>query len=226
MASALFRFRGDILFFDHEYFHIGDAMRGMKRRLTTVLAVVLALALLTGVVLLIQVCAAARRTYPAARADCIVVLGAHVWMSGEMCETLTLRCERALDAWREGVAPVLILCGRKGVDEPRPEAEAMRDWLMERGVPEAAMLLDIESANTEQNLRAAKNIMNRHGFKTAAICTSDYHLTRALWLARDLGIEASALSAPTPGTWTSLVRSRLRETCSWALYAVRKAVRK
>ena len=47
--------------------------------------------------------------------------------------------EAALAAWREGLAPALIVCGAQGKDEPMPEAVAMRDWLAAQGVPHTCL---------------------------------------------------------------------------------------
>ena len=46
--------------------------------------------------------------------------------------------------------------------------------------------------------------MDAHGWQDAIVVTSDYHLQRALWLARDVGIEACGVAAEsphTPGMW-------------------------
>ena len=64
--------------------------------------------------------------------------------------------------------------------------------------------------------------MAENGWRTAVICTNDYHLTRALWLARDVGIEATGIAAPSTKDAASFARGRLRETCSWILYFLRK----
>ena len=71
-------------------------------------------------------------------------------------------------------------------------------------------------------LENALAIMGARGMKTAIVCTNDYHLTRALWLARDVGLPASGLPAQSTRDIVSFVRGRLRETCSWILYFARK----
>ena len=200
-----------------------DAMkRGRKRRvLTAVIACAIAGALAFGGVLA-AVCVSAGRQYPAQRADCVVVLGARVWPDGALSSTLLHRCESALEAWRAGLAPAMILCGGQGRGEPVAEAEAMRRWMLGQGVPEGALYVEDASRNTAQNLRNARAIMRANGFETAAVCTSDYHLRRALWIARDAGIDAVGIAAAPPDRMRSRVLGRLRETCSWMLYWVRR----
>ena len=196
--------------------------KGLKRRLLTALIVVVALGALVGLTLFTAVCVSAGWRHEASPSDCIIVLGARVWEDGSPSSTVIYRCESALSAWRAGLAPVMILCGGQGGNEPMTEAEAMRRWLSAQGVPEAAMILEETSANTRQNLENAHGIMRERGYATAAVCTSDYHLRRALWMAQDEGIDACGIAAESPhrpGTW---VVNRMRETCSWILYFFRR----
>ena len=174
------------------------------------------LALLTAV----QVCAARRRV--ARKSDCLIVLGAKVHADGRLSTTLKDRCARAADAYHNGVAPAVIVCGGQGSDEPCTEADAMREELIRRGVPETAVLTEPDSVDTRQNLENAKRLMAANGWKTCAIVTSDYHVQRTLWIARDLGMTACGISAPTGDTFKRFMKTRLRESVSWVRYRLNK----
>ena len=187
-----------------------------------ILLVVAALGAVIGLSVLTAVCVCAGMEYRTEPSDCIIVLGAHVWEDGRLSNALTYRCEAALKAWQEGVAPTIIVCGARGRGEPTTEAEAMRGWLLERGVPEDRVIMEPDSVNTMQNLTNAREIMASRGFETAAICTNNYHLRRSLWLARDVGIKATGIAAPSTKDPVSFVRGRVRETCSWILYFLRR----
>ena len=194
----------------------------MRQRIGTALMILACAGLVGFGAVLTAVCVSAGRAWTAQPADCIVVLGAHVQMDGRMSATLVRRCEAALAAWKGGLAPVILVSGGKGDDEPGAQADYMTAWLRERGVPEAAILREDASHNTLQNLRNAKAVMDEHGLATAALCTSDYHLRRALWLAGDVGLAATGgVPSASPQDAKSWVSSRLRETCSWALYFLR-----
>ena len=194
----------------------------MKRMVVRILVVIVAIGAIIGLSVLTAVCVCAGRTWVPEKSDCIIVLGAHVWMDGRLSNALTYRCEAALDAWKDGVAPVIIVCGAQGRDEPTTEAAAMRQWMLDRGVPEDAVIAEDTSVNTRENLINARSIMAANGWRTAALCTNNYHLTRALWLARDLGLDATGIAAPSTKDALSFARGRLRETCSWILYFLRK----
>ena len=196
--------------------------KGRKRGLLTALAVIVGIGALIGASVLAAVIVCSNAAYAPEPSDCIVVLGAHVWMDGHLSDALRYRCEKALEAWHEGLAPAIIVCGGQGADEPSTEAEAMRDWLTARGVPEAAILMDAVSVNTRENLANAHALMKAGGFQTALICTNSYHVRRALWLAADEGIEARPLAARSLSSVSGVVRNYLRETVSWGLYFIRK----
>ena len=196
----------------------------MKKMLIKIILTLVLVGALTFLSLLTAVCACAGRTFETKPADCIIVLGAHVWMDGRMSNALLYRCEAALQAWKDGIAPSIIVCGSKGPDEPEAEAIAMRRWMLAHGVPGDRVIAEPDSVNTLQNLENARAIMDENGWRRAAVCTNNYHLTRALWLARDAGIEATGIAAPSTKDPGSFARGRLRESCSWALYLLRKTI--
>lgn len=190
--------------------------------LLTIGIAVVAAGALTGLAVLAAVCLSAGMTWIPEPSDCIIVLGAHVWMDGRLSHALEYRCEAALQAWRDGVAPALILCGGQGKDEPCSEADAMRRYMIGRGVPESALFVDETSRDTRENLVNARAVMQTQGFRTCAVCTSNYHLRRALWQARDEGLDATGIAAPSTRDVVSFARGRLREACSWILYFLRR----
>ena len=180
---------------------------------------------MVGVSVLTAVCLSAGRTWTPEPADCIIVLGAHVWMDGTLSNALRYRCEAALKAWQDGIAPAIIVCGGQGGDEPEPEGAAMARWFIARGVPEDRVFIDSTSTTTVENMENARAIMEKQGFSRAAVCTNNYHLRRALWVARDAGLDATGIAAPSTRDPLSFLRGRLRETCSWVLYFLRHAIR-
>ena len=64
--------------------------------------------------------------------DAIIVLGAQVKRDGTPNVQLALRLDTAYDAYAQKNVPVVV-CGAQGKDEPVPEAEAMKTYLMEKG---------------------------------------------------------------------------------------------
>lgn len=172
--------------------------------------------------LYIAVCICAHLPRCAKPADCIIVLGAKVRPDGNLSNTLRKRCDAALLAWQDGIADTIILCGGKGRDEPMAEADAMHAYLLQRGVPENALVKENQSKNTEENIWRAQMIMKPSGWQTAAIVTSDYHMQRALLLAKSYRIRAHGIPCASPDRPSHRIKSRLQETVSWFLYFLRK----
>lgn len=194
----------------------------MKRMIVRCALTAIALGAIVFLGVLTAVCLCAGRERMAQTSDCIIVLGARVWPSGRMSNSLLYRCESALEAWKSGIAENIIVTGGQGSDEPVAEASAMRAYFLENGVPAENVFAEETSVNTIENFTNAKEIMDTHGWRTAAVVTNDYHVQRALWIARDAGIDACGIAASSSDRLSTLVLSRLRETVSWCLYAVRR----
>ena len=193
----------------------------MKRMFLKFTATVMIAAVLAEICVFAAVCICAGKRRTAQPSDCIIVLGARVWPSGQMSNALRYRCEAALQAWKDGVSQNIIVAGGKGADEPTTEAAAMREYFLQNGVAEEKVIAEDASVNTIENLRNAREIMERNGWKTAAVVTNDYHVQRALWIAQEAELNACGISAPSPEKLSTRLICRLRESLSWGLYALK-----
>ncbi len=152
--------------------------------------------------------------------DAIIVLGAQVKPDGTPNLQLQWRLDAALDAWR-GHPCLIVVCGAKGADEPAPEGEVMRNYLIDKDVPEEEILADTSSFNTRENLRNAAALLEGRGVRRVCVVTSDYHVPRALALAEDEGFEACGIASPTLGGFW-LVKNHTREAVAWIKYWAEK----
>ena len=157
------------------------------------------------------------------RYDAVVVLGAQVKPDGSPSVQLTWRLDAAAEAYRKAGKPVpVVVCGAQGSDEPCPEATAMKRYLAEQEVPEQMILEDPDSRNTKQNLQNAQKLLNREypDVNRILIVTSDYHVPRAMAIAKDLGFEAEGLgSRCLPEYW---LKNHAREALAWCKYWIGK----
>lgn len=156
---------------------------------------------------------------PAPRASqAMIVLGAQVNPNGEPSRQLLFRLEAALGEYQT-TPRTIVVCGAKGINEPAAEASVMRDWLVNKGVNPAHVLLDDGSFNTQESIRGAQSLLPA-GTKEVLIITSDYHLPRAMAIARDLGLDPSGIGSPIlPEFW---VKNHARETLAWGKYFLNK----
>lgn len=181
---------------------------------------------LIGIILLCAVAFAALMGYvvyrevalpPRGESDVVIVLGAQVLADGTPSVALERRLTLSLSIYQEKRQTVIV-CGAQGSDEPAPEGEVMRDWLIARGARPEDVVAETASFNTRENLLFAKEIMEQRGLSRATVVTSDYHVARALSLCRQVGIEATgAGSESKPEYW---LKNHVRETLSWAKFIV------
>ena len=151
----------------------------------------------------------------AARAEAIVVLGARIHPDGTPYHMLVDRLATALELWRAGVAPRLVLSGRGGGGLAVDEVAAMRRWLEQRGVPPAQLVDDGEGLRTRDTMRRCRDAF---GLRSVVVVTNGFHLARSVFLARHSGLEAIGVEA-LPGvrySFGTMLRNQGREVLARA----------
>ena len=132
------------------------------------------------------------------RSDVIIVLGAALTIEGEPYLALTRRSEHAAELWKKHDAERIICTGGIGphVRIPRSEADGCRDVLMRAGVPRTAILLEETSRSTEEQALNTHKMMVEHGWKRAILVSDSYHVFRAGYIVRSMGI--NVVLSPVP----------------------------
>ena len=117
----------------------------------------------------------------------MIVLGAQV--HGERpSRALKLRLEKATQEWERCGKPILLLSGGQGDGESITEAECMKRFLVEKGIPEDKMILEDESVSTMENLQFCARLSDCKEKKTG-IVSNNFHVYRALKLAKKQGYQ-------------------------------------
>lgn len=115
--------------------------------------------------------------------DAGIILGAALW--GDVPSPgLRERLELGRTLYEEGQIKRIIVTG--GLDTPQSrltEAEGMRNYLVEQGVPEEHILLENQATDTLENLVFSQRVMEEENLESATIITHDYHGMRALDIA-------------------------------------------
>ena len=131
-------------------------------------------------------------TLAAGEYDCILVLGAGVRADGSPSEMLldrvTVAC-RLYETAGEADVPLLMSGDHTG---DYNEVGVMKKLAVEKGVSSEQVFLDHEGYSTYESIYRAKYVF---GVKKMVIVTQEYHLHRALHIARELGVEAVGVSA-------------------------------
>lgn len=130
--------------------------------------------------------------------DYIIVLGCQI-RGSKVTKSLRKRLDKALEYCSKHPDTVVIVSGGKGEGEDMSEAEAMYNYLAERGVDESRIIKESQSYDTEQNMRYSARLIEDKTAKVG-IVTSNFHVFRAKKLAAAKGLEnvcaAAAASDP------------------------------
>ncbi|SEF38208.1 Uncharacterized SAM-binding protein YcdF, DUF218 family [Amycolatopsis pretoriensis] len=146
--------------------------------------------------------------------DFVVVLGSGLLGGKTVPPLLAGRLERGRRVLaaedRKGRSPLLITSGGQGPGEAVPEARAMADYLVERGVARERILLEDRSRTTRENLTYSVAVMDeRKPRSRCVVVTNNFHVLRAALLARKVKVNGQVIGAPT--AWYFWPSATLRE---------------
>ena len=124
-------------------------------------------------------------------ADCILVLGAGLWAPGEPSPMLADRLSRAMELWDVGAGRRLLMSGDHGSADYN-EVAVMRDAALAHGVDASDVFMDHAGFSTYESMVRAKEVFR---CSRIVIVTQPYHLYRAVYIARSLGLDAYGVGA-------------------------------
>jgi uncharacterized SAM-binding protein YcdF (DUF218 family) len=151
-------------------------------------------------------------------ADAIGVLGAAEY-DGRPSPVFRARLDHALVLYHRGIAPLIITLGGPGGDQ-YTEGSVGRDYLVSRGVPEAAIIAETESSNTEESARRIAVIARVNGLRRLVVVSDDTHMFRihAICAAEGLDVLTSPRPRPAAKDVTEQGRRIAHEILSYTLW--------
>ena len=155
-------------------------------------------------------------------AAAIVVLGAAQY-DGRPSPVFKARLDHALDLYRAGVAPILVMTGGNAAGDWTTEAAVARAFAIEQNVPAGAILLEDRGRNTVESLRAVGALLREHGITDAVFVSDRTHMLRVLRIARDEGITAWGSptdTSPLEADFGRRLDATMHELGALALYFV------
>lgn len=123
--------------------------------------------------------------------DCIIVLGCQVRSDGTPSHMLEDRLKRGVALYDLGAAPKILMSGDHG-NVNYDEVDAMKRYAVDAGIPSEDVFMDHAGFSTYETMYRAKEIFQA---KKVLIVTQTYHLYRAMYIARQLGMEAYGVAA-------------------------------
>jgi len=143
-------------------------------------------------------------------AEAIVVLGAAQY-DGKPSPVLRARLDHGVALWKRGLAPHFVLTGGSGEGDTWSEASAGRRYVLRRGVPDSAILLESRGRTTYESLAAVSVMMDGSPTRAVILVSDPFHMLRLAIVARRLGLVP--YTSPTP---TSPISANRR--MNWKYY--------
>jgi vancomycin permeability regulator SanA len=138
--------------------------------------------------------------------DAILVLGAKVKKDNTPSPMLEDRILGAIELYNKGVANKIIMSGDHGTKE-YDEVNAMKEYVKNVDIPSNDIFMDHAGFSTYDSIYRAKAIFK---VKKMIIVTQEYHLYRALYIAKSLGIDAYGY-ASNPRDYSGQSKREVRE---------------
>jgi len=136
-------------------------------------------------------------------ASAIVVLGAAQYV-GRPSPVLRARLDHAIDLFKRGLAPLMIVTGGRGDGDTTSEAAVSRRYAMRRGVPDSAIVLESTGRTTRESLQGVAAIMSARSKQDVILVSDPFHMLRLSIVARRLGLEPFT----SPTTTSPIAQSR------------------
>lgn len=189
--------------------------RRWGRWLARALLLVLVLLVTYVAVTFVQVYRASRHD-GARPADAIIVLGAAQY-DGRPSPVLQDRLDHALALYEEGLADHIVLTGGRQEGDRFTEATAGYNYLRAQGVPDEALMKEVDGTSTWESLRASARFLLSRGLTEVVLVTDDYHAYRVEAIAEEIGLDASVSPTHSELTGTQEIRQLVRETAAVAV---------
>ncbi len=122
------------------------------------------------------------------QADAVLIFGNKVNEDGTPSNRLQSRLERGLELYNDGIAPIIIVSGGFG-KEGYEEAEVMKEYLVNKGVPADAIIEDKDGYDTYQTAQNLMKIAEDNDISSVVIVSQYYHITRARLALKKSGFD-------------------------------------
>ncbi len=129
------------------------------------------------------------------RLDYIIVLGAQV-RGTKVTASLKQRLDRAYTYLVDNGDTVAIVSGGQGTGEDISEAQCMKNYLVDRGIDEARVIMEDKSTNTDENIEFSMELVADKN-SSVGIVTNNFHVFRAVRICNKKGYAVNGIAART-----------------------------
>lgn len=154
-------------------------------------------------------------------AGAALVLGAAV-LWDRPSPVLAERLRHAKTLFERRQVSHIVVTGGRSPEDKLSEAAASRNWLVNNGIPDGAIIEENASRTTIENLALAAPILEQRGIHSILIVSDPMHMRRATLIANRLGISARPSPTATSRyqTWQTAAPFLAREVWLTLTYVV------
>ena len=121
----------------------------------------------------------------------VIILGAYVRPNGSLSPALRERLDMGLDLYQKKITSKILVTGDHGTVKYN-EVQAMKDYLLSKNVPEQDVFMDHAGFDTYDSMYRARDVF---GIKRAVVVSQDFHVPRAVYIGRALGLEVYGVNS-------------------------------
>jgi vancomycin permeability regulator SanA len=140
-------------------------------------------------------------------ADAVLILGAYVFPDGKLSFMLQDRITTGYDLYMSHKAPKIIVSGDHGRKD-YDEVNTMKNVLKDKGITGKDIFMDHAGFSTYESIYRARDIFK---VRKVIIVTQGYHLGRAVFIARTMGLQAYGVASDLHNYGPVMVQYQLRE---------------
>ena len=127
-----------------------------------------------------------------------LVFGAGYLRSGKPSKYLRDRLNSSVELFNNGKISKILVSGDNGRTNHN-EPKVMKNYLVNKGIPKSKIFVDCAGFDTYSSVWRAKNVFR---VKSAIMLSQNFHLDRAVYISKMLGIDALGFSA-NKGSYSS-----------------------
>jgi uncharacterized SAM-binding protein YcdF (DUF218 family) len=190
--------------------------RQWQRKVVWALLLTAGAAVLYYAITLYQVHATGRSDH-AGPADAIVVMGAAQY-DGTPSPLLQARLDHVLELWGRDLAPLVVVTGGNQPGDRFTEADASKNYLVDRGVPADAILEETVGQSSYESLEGVAALLHERGLARVLLVSDPFHSLRIRLTADELGLDAAVSPTRTsPVQGGQALRREMKEAAGVAV---------
>ena len=147
----------------------------------------------------------------------LIVLGAQI-RGSEISRPLAYRLDTAFDYLEKNPETIAIVSGGQGSGEDVSEAEAMKSYLLKKGLEDERIIEEDQSVNTDENIAFSRELMDSPQ-DPVVVVSNAFHIYRALELCETQGL-SNAQGLGAPSNWIMVPSYYLREAMAVVKYKI------